>query len=341
MKELFKRNSKQVAPNDNAEVVKSAADNGEQSKDEQTPNFTQAKHGKGRNIPDDLWVKCPKCRELLYSKELSDNKKVCQKCGHHFRLNARERIASLVDENSFQEIDANLISADPLNFECLVEPPYRIKAQKEREKTKLNEAILSGLATIEGLPLVLSVADFSFQGGSMGSVFGEKLVRAIETAIEKRLPLLSVSTSGGARMHEGIFSLMQMAKTTAALAKLSEAGLMHISLLVDPVTGGVFASYATVADYIIAEPGALIGFTGPRVIEQVIRQKLPPGFQTAEFVLEHGQIDLITHRKELHTTLAHLLSLYAETNKPKEIKANGHLNGVEQVLAETEAVYAK
>ncbi len=263
-----------------------------------------------KDIPNDLWTKCPHCKELIYTKELDNNKKVCLKCGHNFRLSAAERLQWLLDEGSFVEINSRLVTSDPLQFTSLTEPPYAEKAAQVRQKTGLNEALITGTATLEEMPLGISVTDFSYQGASMGSVFGEKLVRLIELCIERKLPLLTVNSSGGARMHEGIFSLMQMAKTTAALTRLGEASLPHISLLTDPCTGGVIASFASVADVIIAEPGALIGFAGPRVIEQITKQKLPPGFQTAEFLLEHGMIDQVVARKELRFVLANLLRFY-------------------------------
>lgn len=263
-----------------------------------------------KEIPDDLWIKCSRCKELLYSKEFENNRKVCHKCGFHFRMGAWERLALLLDEGSFVELNRNLVTSDPLQFTSLAEPPYHIKAAETRQKTGLKEAIITGIGTLEKMPLAVSVCDFAYQGGSMGSVFGEKLVRLIELALEQRLPLLTVSASGGARMHEGIFSLMQMAKTTAALARLGQVGLPHISLLADPTTGGVIASYAAVADVVLAEPGAHIGFAGPRVIEQIIRQKLPADFQTAEFLLEHGMVDQVVPRKELRPLLASLLGLY-------------------------------
>ncbi|NWJ98233.1 MAG: acetyl-CoA carboxylase carboxyltransferase subunit beta [Chloroflexi bacterium] len=268
------------------------------------------KPAKLAKIPDNLWTRCPACKELIYTKELENNKKVCQKCNHHFRLKARERINLLVDEGSFEEINSNLISADPLDFVSLTEPPYPQKMAEVRQKTGLNEAVITGFGQLQGLPLGLVVCDFSFQGGSMGGVFGEKLVRLVEEAIRRRCPVLTVSASGGARMHEGLFSLMQMAKTTAAINRLGEAGLPHISLLTDPCTGGVFASYASVADIIMAEPGAFIGFAGPRIIEQITKQKLPTGFNTAEFLLEHGMVDRVIPRKELASTLEILLRLY-------------------------------
>ncbi len=277
----------------------------------------EAKNGKTlahpvKDIPDGLWIKCTHCKELLYTKEFENNKKVCHKCGHHFRLGAWERINSLVDEASFAEIDSRLVTTDPLAFTSLAEPPYAQKSLESRRKTGLNEALITGFARLEEQPLGLAVCDFNYQGGSMGSVFGEKLVRLIEECMARRLPLLTINASGGARMHEGMFSLMQMAKTTGALARLGEAGLPHISVLTDPCTGGVIASYASVADVLLAEPGALIGFAGPRVIEQITKQKLPPGFQTAEFLLEHGMIDRVVERKELRATLVTLLRFYAQ-----------------------------
>ncbi|HEX2916641.1 MAG TPA: acetyl-CoA carboxylase, carboxyltransferase subunit beta [Chloroflexia bacterium] len=275
-----------------------------------------------KDIPDDLWVKCTHCKELIYSKEFENNKKVCHKCGHHFRLSARERIALLLDESTFEELNASLVTGDPLSFKSPTELPYAEKVVETRRKTGLNEAMVTGIGTLEGLSLAIAVADFSFQGGSMGAVFGEKLVRLVEEAARRHIPVLTVSASGGARMHEGIFSLMQMAKTTAAFALLGEAGVPHFSLLTDPCTGGVSASYASVADIIIAEPGALIGFAGPRVIESTTKQKLPPGFQTAEFLLEHGMLDQVVARKDLRATLAGLLQFYklASTNATSNLE---------------------
>jgi acetyl-CoA carboxylase carboxyl transferase subunit beta len=261
------------------------------------------------DIPDDLWIKCAHCKELIYSKEFENNKKVCPKCGHHFRLGAYERVNVLLDVGSFEEINPDLVTGDPLNFTNATET-YKVKSDQTRAKTGLKESIITGFGTMEDMPLALAVCDFNYLGGSMGSVFGEKLVRLVEEALERRVPLLAVSASGGARMHEGMFSLMQMAKTTAAFARLGEAGLPFISLLVDPCTGGVIASYASVADIILAEPGALLGFAGPRVIEQVTKQKLPPDFQTAEFFLEHGMVDQVVARKELRPVITQLLGFY-------------------------------
>lgn len=322
MKDLFKRNGR------SADGATEANEKAQAEQHGPLPKFTwNRSHGSAdagsppdkehsiekatkAGIPDNLWTRCPACKELTYTKEFENNKKVCHKCSHHLRLSAPERIAMLVDEGSFEETNAGLITADPLNFVSLHEAPYKDKAIETRRKTGLNEAVITGFGTVQGMPLGLVVCDFSFQGGSMGSVFGEKLVRLVEEAIQRRCPVLTVSASGGARMHEGPFSLMQMAKTTVAFNRLGEAGLAHFSLLTDPCTGGVVASYASVADVVMAEPGALIGFAGPRVIEQVTRQKLPAGFQTAEFLLEHGMIDLVVSRKELASTLVTLLNLY-------------------------------
>jgi acetyl-CoA carboxylase carboxyl transferase subunit beta len=272
-----------------------------------------------REFPDDIWTKCPKCNELLYIRQLENSFKVCHKCGHHFRLLSPERIAYLVDDGkvddgevdtgTFREESADIAPQDPIGFESLGQK-YSTKLKETQAKTGLKEAMVYGTATIEDVPVVLAVADFRFLGGSMGSVYGEKLSRAAELAMERKVGLVSVSSSGGARMQEGIFSLMQMAKTTAVMAELSEAKLPHISVLADPCTGGVTASYASSADVVIAEPGALIGFAGPRVIEQTIKQKLPPDFQTAEFLLKHGMVDMVTPRRELRPTVSRLLKLY-------------------------------
>ena len=261
-------------------------------------------------IPEDLWVKCPRCQELLYSKELERNARVCPKCAYHFRLRARERIFFLADDGTFREWDANLRPQDPLDF-VDGSGPYDRKLERTQTKSGESEALVTGRATLGGFPVALAVADFDFLGASMGSVYGEKLVRAVERCCDEKVPLLSVSASGGARMHEGLFSLMQMAKTVAALARLGRARVPHLALLVDPCYGGVTASYATVADVVMAEPGALIGFAGPRVIEQITKQKLPDKFQTAEFLLDHGMIDLIVERAALRATLASLLNHYA------------------------------
>jgi acetyl-CoA carboxylase carboxyl transferase subunit beta len=261
-------------------------------------------------IPEDLWIKCPKCGELIYSREIERSAQVCPKCTYHFRLRARERIAQLRDPGSFVELHADIRPEDPLGFADGA-GSYGEKLEQTQSKSGEPEALVVGAATIDGLPAILAVSDFEFLGASMGSVYGEKLARAVEWATDHRTPLVTVSSSGGARMHEGLFSLMQMAKTVAALARLGRAGVPHFALLADPCYGGVTASYATVADVVLAEPGALIGFAGPRVIEQITRQKLPEGFQTAEFLLAHGMIDMIVPRAELAATLATLVRHYA------------------------------
>jgi acetyl-CoA carboxylase carboxyl transferase subunit beta len=266
-------------------------------------------------IPEDLWIKCPTCGELIYSRELERSAQVCPKCSYHFRLRARERIAQLSDPDSFVELHADLRPEDPLDFADGA-GSYGQKLEQTQSKSGEPEALVVGAATIDGLPATLAVSDFEFLGASMGSVYGEKLVRAVEWAADHGTPLVTVSSSGGARMHEGLFSLMQMAKTVTALARLGRAGLPHIALLADPCYGGVTASYATVADVVLAEPGALIGFAGPRVIEQITRQKLPEGFQTAEFLLAHGMIDMIVSRAELTATLATLVRHYSRPPRP-------------------------
>jgi acetyl-CoA carboxylase carboxyl transferase subunit beta len=263
-----------------------------------------------QQIPDDLWVKCPTCSELIYSKELVDNLRVCPKCGHHFRLRARERIAMMADVETFKEWDGRVSPDNPLDF-ADSSGPYDRKLQSSQRKSGELEAVISGEGTIDGKPLALVVCDFDFMGASMGSVFGEKMTRASERCAERGIPLVTFNASGGARMHEGLFSLMQMAKTVAALNRLGSAGVPHFSILTDPCYGGVTASYATVADVLLAEPGAMIGFAGPRVIEQTTKQKLPEGFQTAEFLLSHGMIDSIVPRDQLRSTLSTLLSHYA------------------------------
>ncbi|WP_003543299.1 acetyl-CoA carboxylase, carboxyltransferase subunit beta [Desulfotomaculum nigrificans] len=265
-----------------------------------------AREGEKRDIPEGLWVKCSRCNEILYNKELEKNFKVCHKCNFHFRLGARERIRITLDEGSFKEFDTDLTTINPLDW-----PNYPEKVALAQETTGLPEAAVTGSGTIEGYPVVIGVLDSHFIMGSMGSVVGEKITRAVERAMEKRLPLIIFATSGGARMQEGILSLMQMAKTSAALARFNQAGLLYISVFTDPTTGGVTASFASLGDIIIAEPGALIGFTGPRVIEQTIRQKLPDGFQRAEFMRQHGMVDMIVNRPQMKETLAQLLSLHS------------------------------
>jgi acetyl-CoA carboxylase carboxyl transferase subunit beta len=256
-------------------------------------------------IPDDIWVKCPSCDAILYTKELRRSAGVCPKCSHHFRLTAKQRIPLLVDRHSFLEIDANLKSTDPLNFKDTKK--YKDRIKKAEQSSGSSEAVVTGRARISGIPIAVGVFEFNFLGGSMGCVVGEKLTRAIELGISERRPMIILSASGGARMQEGIYSLMQMAKVSAALAKLSQARIPYLSILTDPTTGGVAASFAMLGDIIIAEPKALIGFAGPRVIEQTIRQKLPEGFQRSEFLLEHGMIDKIVERGEMKQTIATIL----------------------------------
>jgi len=261
--------------------------------------------------PGNLVVKCTKCKEILISREWEKNLRVCPRCDYHFKLSAYERIELLVDPGSFTEIDANIISVDPLQFVSRTKDEiqaYASKLNEESRKVSLNEAVVIGHATIEQMPLALAVMDFRFIGGSMGSAVGEKITRAIELGLDKGIPALICSASGGARMQEGLYSLMQMAKTSAALAKLGEAKIPYFSLLTDPTTGGVTASFAMLGDVILAEPGALICFTGPRVIEQFMHVK-PPEINS-EFVLQHGMIDAVVHRRDLRQTLAQLMRLY-------------------------------
>lgn len=257
-------------------------------------------------IPEGLWVKCDGCKEIVYKKEIEKNLKICPKCNYHFRISAQERLKLLVDEGSFAEIDEALASADPLNFKDSIS--YKDRVKENRKKTGLTEAVISGEASIKGHPVSIVLMDFSFMGGSMGSVVGEKVARAAERAVEKKQPLVAVSSSGGARMQEGIFSLMQMAKVSAAIGKLRDNGILYISILCDPTFGGVTASFASLGDIIIAEPKSLIGFAGPRVVEQTIKQALPEDFQRAEFLLDHGLIDMVVDRKNLRETLAKIFA---------------------------------
>ena len=256
-------------------------------------------------LPDDMWTKCPDCNAILYTKELRRTFGVCPKCGYHFRLSARQRVPLLVDRHSFTEFDENLRSNDPLNFRDTKK--YKERLKKAEKTTGSIEAVVTGRGRILNIPVMLGVFDFSFLGGSMGSVVGEKLARMVEAAVAEKRPAIILSASGGARMQEGIFSLMQMAKVSAALAKLGKEKLPYLSILTDPTTGGVAASFAMQGDVIIAEPKALIGFAGPRVIEQTIRQKLPEGFQRSEFLLEHGMIDRIVHRSTMREEIAMIL----------------------------------
>ena len=251
------------------------------------------------------WVKCDACKEIIYKDELHANLSVCPNCGKHFRLSARRRIKQIADEGTFKEIGKDILTKDPLEFKG-----YMKKVEGLREKTKIDEAVKCGICEIEGEKAVLGVMDGNFLMGSMGEAVGERITLAIETAIKKKLPLAMFCVSGGARMQEGIISLMQMAKTSSAIAKLNKAGLLYISVLTDPTTGGVTASFASLGDIILAEPKALIGFAGPRVIEQTIKQKLPEGFQRSEFLLEHGFIDKIVERKDMKETIAELIRLH-------------------------------
>ena len=261
------------------------------------------------SIPANLAVKCPKCREVLVGKDWEKNLKVCQRCGHHFKLTAEERIQLLLDPESFEEFSSDIVTGDPLGFVNRA-IPYPRKIEEMREQTTLDEAAIVGTGAIDGMPIVFAVLDYRFIGGSMGSAEGERLTRAIEMAEQQRRPLIIFSASGGARQQEGMFALMQMAKTSAALARLAEAGVPFISVLTDPTTAGVLASFASLGDVILAEPGALIGFAGPRVIEQAIHAKLPPDTNSAEFVLAHGMIDDVVHRRALRANLVRLLRLF-------------------------------
>ncbi|MGA9450945.1 MAG: acetyl-CoA carboxylase, carboxyltransferase subunit beta [Verrucomicrobiia bacterium] len=260
---------------------------------------------KKRDIPEGLWTKCPKCSTMVYDKELDENLKVCPKCNHHFPISSRERIHSLVETCTFEEMDADMTSVDVLNFNGVA--TYKAKLEEYQKSTTLKDAVITGICKIGPHRAGLGVMDFDFLGGSMGSVVGEKLTRLIERATEKELPVIIISTSGGARMYEGMFSLMQMAKTAAALAYHAQHRLPYISVLTHPTTAGVMASYASLGDLILAEPGAMIGFAGPRVIKDTTQAELPPGFQTAEFLLDHGLIDAIVPRKEMKPRLIEYL----------------------------------
>jgi len=258
-----------------------------------------------RPVPDGVFIKCDGCGQMVYRKSVAERLHVCPECSFHFRIGAWERVELHTDEDTFNEIDGDLTSCDPLSFTA--EKPYADQIRSDREKTELNEAIVCGTCTIEGREVVFAAMDFSFRGGSMGCVVGEKIARAAELATEKGIPLVTVAASGGARMQEGALSLMQMAKTCAALYRLHEKGLPYVSIMTHPTTGGVTASWASMGDVVIAEPKALIGFAGRRVIEETIKQKLPPDFQTAEFLLAHGFVDLIVPRSEIKSTVVQIL----------------------------------
>jgi len=257
-------------------------------------------------MPEGLWIRCPGCEKTLFKKAVSENKDVCPECGYHFRIGAEKRLKYLVDEGSFEEILAEMVTADPLDFKFRG-TSYKDRAKASEKVSAGKEAMLIGKAFIKGRGIMLAVMDFNYLGGSMGAVVGEKLCIAVEKAMEDSLPLVVVSSTGGARMHEGVVSLGQMAKTSAALAKLDDSGGLFISILTDPTTGGVTASFAMLGDIIIAEPGALIGFAGPRTIYETIKVSLPKGFQRAEFLLEHGFVDMIIHRKDLRSEIARLI----------------------------------
>jgi acetyl-CoA carboxylase carboxyl transferase subunit beta len=257
------------------------------------------------NVPEGLWVKCEGCKEIVYSRDLDRNLKVCPKCGYHFRIDARARVALLLDEPQPRELFTGVSPVDPLNFRDTKRYRDRLKAYQQAVGER--DAVMVVQGAIEEIPVVMAVMEYRFMGGSMGSVVGEKITRAAERAVERKWPLIVVSSSGGARMQEGVLSLMQMAKISAALARLRTARLPYVSVLTDPTTGGVTASFAMLGDLNIAEPGALIGFAGPRVIEQTIRQSLPEGFQRSEFLLEHGFLDLVVQRSELKETIARCL----------------------------------
>ncbi|HET7873260.1 MAG TPA: acetyl-CoA carboxylase, carboxyltransferase subunit beta [Terriglobales bacterium] len=252
-----------------------------------------------------LWVKCDGCRQIIWKKDLEENKKVCTKCDFHFRIDAPTRLMLLLDEDGIETQDEGLASTDPLSFSDT--RPYKTRLDQAKQQTHLKDAVINATGTMNGRPVIVSAMEYSFIGGSMGAVVGEAITRAIERACQQRKPLIVISASGGARMMEGVVSLMQMAKISAALARLDDARVPYISVLTDPTTGGVTASYAMLGDLNIAEPGALIGFAGPRVIEQTIRQKLPEGFQRSEFLLQHGMLDAVVHRKDMKSYISRAL----------------------------------
>jgi acetyl-CoA carboxylase carboxyl transferase subunit beta len=262
-----------------------------------------------------LWVKCESCRQIIWKKDLEENLNVCPKCDRHFRIDARTRLAQLLDDNEYEVDDAGLASTDPLQFMDL--KPYAGRLKQAQQDTGLKDAIINARGKLNGRPVIVSSMEYSFIGGSMGAVVGEAITRAIERAADSRQPIVIVSASGGARMMEGVISLMQLAKISAALARLDQAKVPYISVLTDPTTGGVTASYAMLGDLNIAEPGALIGFAGPRVIEQTIRQKLPQGFQRSEFLLQHGMLDAVVHRKQLKSYIGRALDFMTPSNGVK------------------------
>ncbi|MCC6543019.1 MAG: acetyl-CoA carboxylase carboxyltransferase subunit beta [Nitrospirae bacterium] len=267
------------------------------------------KEDKKIKIPEGLWIKCNYCREIIYRKEVEKSSMVCPKCKYHFYISVEDRIALIIDDGSFKEMDGSIYSLDPLEFKDSVK--YKDRIKNYQKSTGYADAFIYGEGKINELPVIVGIFNFKFMGGSMGSVVGEKILRAAETSMNTKFPLIIVSASGGARMQEGILSLMQMAKTSAALSRLSEMGIPYISILTDPTFGGVTASFAMLGDIIIAEPKALIGFAGPRVVEQTIKQQLPDGFQRAEFLLEHGMIDMIVERKKLKDTLSKVITFFS------------------------------
>ncbi|HMC82228.1 MAG TPA: acetyl-CoA carboxylase, carboxyltransferase subunit beta [Candidatus Polarisedimenticolia bacterium] len=265
----------------------------------------QAVERKQLRMPEGLWVKCDGCKEIIYKKEVLRNANVCPKCNYHFRISAHERLEGLFDEGRYQELDTDIYSVDPLKFTDT--RPYKERLRDYRERTGMTDAVLNARGTVGGYQVMVAAMEYGFMGGSMGSVVGEKVTRAIERAMEERIPLIVISCSGGARMQEGALSLMQMAKISAALARLDDARVPYISILTDPTTGGVTASYAMLGDINIAEPKALIGFAGPRVIEQTIKETLPEGFQRSEFLLEHGMVDFVLERSKMREVLIQCL----------------------------------
>ncbi|WML45639.1 acetyl-CoA carboxylase, carboxyltransferase subunit beta [Neobacillus sp. PS3-40] len=258
-----------------------------------------------QDVPEGIMTKCPSCKKIMYTKELLKNLKVCLHCGFHHQMNSQERLTSFIDEGSFEEMDANMISENPLNFTGYLE-----KVEQDRQKTNLNEAVVTGVGNVHNKKIVLAIMDASFRMGSMGSVVGEKITRAVEKANELSVPFIIFTASGGARMQEGVISLMQMAKTSVALQRFSENKGLFISIMTHPTTGGVSASFASVGDYNFAEPGALIGFAGRRIIEQTIREELPEDFQTSEFLLKHGQLDAVISRLDLKDQIGTILALH-------------------------------
>lgn len=275
--------------------------------------YVTVQDSKQNDVPSGIMTKCPKCKKIMYTKELSENLNVCFNCDHHLSLTAYKRIEAISDEGTFKEFDKGMTSANPLDF-----PGYEEKIQKDQSKTDLNEAVVTGTAELDGTKYGVAVMDSRFRMGSMGSVVGEKICRIIDYCTEQRLPFILFSASGGARMQEGIISLMQMGKTSVSLKRHSDAGLLYISYITHPTTGGVSASFASVGDINLSEPRALIGFAGRRVIEQTINEKLPDDFQIAEFLLEHGQLDKVVHRKDMRATLSQLLKMHTGQEVKKD-----------------------